>query len=49
MVIVADFQIADQEQKTFLKEIKQEMPAASTDFCTAEDTRLKPPNEIHLI
>ena len=26
MAIVADFQIADQEQKTFLTEIKKEMP-----------------------
>ena len=26
MVMVADFQIANQEQKTFLKEIKKEIP-----------------------
>ena len=46
MIMVADFQIVNQEQKTFLKEIKKKflLRHSSTNFYTAENTRSKSPN-----
>ena len=46
--MVADFQIANQEHKTFLKEIKKKilLRHSSTNFYTAENTRSKSLNWI---